>query len=171
MLEVNDYSNRRGALVPLMPKLHALLTENAEKDTLAAYAKPENIIFWKQKMGKAFLDIGNKFLLVTDGADIAGLMFYRIENGAAYLSQLQTAWRYRHNPAVLEMMLEKFVYNNEVKACAKVFAGENIRSPRNKELLAAVGFKETFPDGWEPLGNAAEAAGTLRARYIELIQE
>ncbi len=165
MPEVIDYSNRRGALVPLMPKIHALLTENAEKDTLAAFAKPENIIFWKQKMGKAFLEIKNRYILTVNAGDIAGLMFYRLEDGAAYISQLQAAWQYRRNPTIIEAMIDKFITNNEVKTCREVFAGENIKAPHDKELLAAVGFKDTFPDGWEPLGSVSDAAGALRTRY------
>jgi hypothetical protein len=166
MLELTDYSNKRGGLVTLLPKIHALFTENAAKDTLARFAPPENIILWKQRYNKMVVEISRRFLIVTDGTAIAGLMFYHFKDGSVYLDELQIAWHYRHNQAVFNMLTERFSNSNEVKAVTAFYAGANIKSPADKELLASVGFMETFPDGWEPLGNLAEAVGALQTRYI-----
>ncbi len=166
MLEITDYSNRRGGLVPLLPKIHALFAENAAKDALARFAPPQNIILWKQRYHKLVVEINRRFVLVADGSAIAGLMFYHFRDKAVYLDELQVAWQYRHNQAVFNLLMDRFVNSNEVKAVTAVFAGENIKSPADKELLASVGFTETFPDGWEPLGNVTDAAGALRTRYI-----
>jgi hypothetical protein len=166
MLEITDYSNRRGALVPMFPKIHALFAENATKDTLARFTPPENIILWKQRYRKLLLEINRRFLLVIDGYAITGLMFYHFKDGAVYLDELQIGWYYRNNPAVFNLLIEKFVNSNEVKAVSMVYAGANIKSPADKELLASVGFTEKFPEGFEPLGSVSEAAGALKLRYI-----
>jgi hypothetical protein len=165
MLEITDYSGRRGGLVAFLPKIHALFAENAARDALAGFKQPENIILWKQKYSKELIEIHRRFLLVTDLQSIAGLMFYHFKGGAVYIDELQTAWQNRNNPAVFNMMIDKFSTSNEVKSCAEIFAGTNIKSSADKELLASVGFKETFPGGWEPLGSLTEAVGALRQRY------
>jgi hypothetical protein len=165
MLEIMDFSSRRGGLVPLLPKIHAMLTENAAKDVLAGYRQPENIILWKQKAYKELVETHRRFLLVTDVQSVAGLLFYHFNDSAAYIDELQTAWQYRGNTAVFNLLADKFAANKDVKACTQIFAGENIKSPADKELLASVGFKETFPGGWEPLGSLPEAVNALRLRY------
>ncbi len=168
MFEVIDFSSRRGALVPLLPKIHALLTVNAVKDKVAGIAPPENIILWKHRAHREILEIHRRFVLVMDGNSVTGLLFYHFKEDSVYLDQFQIAWEYRHNPAVLDIMTDKFAANREVKACGSVYAGENVKAPADKELLASVGFKETFPDGWEPLGTVAEAVGALRTRYARI---
>ena len=52
MPEFIDYSSRRGAIVPLLPKIHALLKENAEKDKLSGLEIPENLVTWRQKINR-----------------------------------------------------------------------------------------------------------------------
>jgi hypothetical protein len=56
--------------------------------------------------------------------------------------------------------------DNKVKSCAEVFAGERIKVERDKEILASVGFKDTYIDGYQLLGNPRDAEAALKLRYL-----
>ena len=83
MLEFVDYSSRRGAMVPLLPKIHALLKELAEKDKLSGVEPPENIVSWRQKTSPILLDISRRFLFAMEikgqEKQLAGFLFYRCD--------------------------------------------------------------------------------------------
>ncbi|MCL2605020.1 MAG: hypothetical protein FWD90_11135 [Defluviitaleaceae bacterium] len=172
MLEFIDYSTRRGAIVPLLPKIHALLKENAEKDKLCGLEPPENLVTWRQKINPMLLDISRRFVFAMEikgpnNRDVLGFVFYRYppnEKGKLYINDMQIAYAQRGNAAVLTGLVAKLEADPNAKNAA-FFGGERLKKPVDKEILAGVGFIETFPDGWEPLGNMKEALGALRLRY------
>ena len=167
MLESHDYSGRRGVLVPLMPKVHALLTETAKKEPLAGIEPPINIILWRQEIYKLLVEIHRRWLMVMDGPAIAGLMFFYFDkNGDTYINELRIAWPYRHNNGVFPLLIDRFMKDPGVKNSKNVFAGPNVKKEANQELLASVGFEAHFENGWEPLGNPTDAAGVLKLRYL-----
>lgn len=174
MLEVIDYSSRRGVIVPLLGQVYALLAENAEKDKLAGLTPPANIILWKQTMNRYLVDIRRRWLFVMDDTVVAGLMFFRFgeDPQSVYIDELQIAWLYRRNEAVLAMLLDKFQSDRSVKACTQVYAGERIKKEEAKEILASVGLSESRAgkpapsDADDPLlGTPREAVNALKLRY------
>ena len=166
MLEISDYSGRRGVIVPLLPKIHALLKETAEKDTLAAFAPPEHYILWKQNAYKKLVEVHRRWLVVLDGPALAGFLFYHFETSIdVYIDELRIAWAYRNNGAVFTLLLDKFANNHEVRKVTSVFASLAVKKETSQEILASVGFGETFEGGWEPLGSLSDAVGALKLRY------
>jgi hypothetical protein len=167
MLAVHDYSSRRGVLVPLLPQIHALLTETAKKDSLAGIEPPINIILWKQQMNKQLVDINRKWLVVLNGNILAGLFFFRfLPDGNIYLDELRIAWAYRNNNAVFTLLHDRFINDPAVKKAADVFGGMNIKKEKEQEILASVGFEQEYENKPEPLGNPVDAAGILKIRYL-----
>jgi hypothetical protein len=169
MLEIHDYSNRRGVLVPLLPKIHALLKETAEKETLAAFEPPEHIILWKQTMHKKLVEIHRRWLMVLDGPALAGFMFFHFgRDKNIYLDEIRTAWAYRHNKGVFTLLHDRFINDPHIKSKTDitVYGGVNIRREANQEILASVGFEQTFENNLEPLGSPSEAAAILKLRYL-----
>jgi hypothetical protein len=172
MPEAIDYSARRGAIVPLLPKIHALMKESAALDRLGGLEPPENFVNWRQRVGAQLLDINRKWLFSMEIAgaekrDVIGFLFYRYDAekpDTLYVEDLLIAWAHHNDPAVLAGLLGKLENDPRAKSAA-FFCGERIKAPADKELLASVGFKETFPDGWEPLGNLKEAISALKLRY------
>jgi hypothetical protein len=112
---IHDYSNRRGVLVPLLPKVHALLKEIAERDKISGLETPEHVITWQQKKRKELTEINRRFLIAMDGEILAGIFFYRYEGKKIFLEDVQTAWAYRNNPRVMEGFLKKLEYDAGTK--------------------------------------------------------
>ncbi|MCL2498727.1 MAG: hypothetical protein FWE90_00145 [Defluviitaleaceae bacterium] len=172
MPEFIDYSSRRGAIVPLLPKIHALLKENAGKERLCGLEPPENIVSWRQRFNPLLLDVSRRFIFAmeiqgSDKRDVLGFVFYRYpadKKGTVYIEDMQIAHAHRNTAAILTGLIAKLETDPNAKS-AVFFGSERLKKPMDKELLAGVGFKETFPDGWEPLGNMKEALGALRVRY------
>ena len=167
MLEVYDYSNRRGVIALMLTKIYAVMAENAEKDRQASLPPPGNRVLWTQRYKKIVVEINRRWLFVMDGNSIAGFLFYRLEeNGSRiYLDEFMLAWPYRHNAPVFTMLLDKFMNDRAVRDASEVFAGERIRIEHDKEMLAAVGFKDEYADGYESLGAPDKAADALKLRY------
>ena len=164
MLEFFDYSNRRGVLVGWLPKVHAMLKDNAHRDQLAGIQPPEHIVTWSQKMKAQLLDISRRFLVATKGTMLAGILFYRYEDGNLYIEDLHINWAFRKNPQVVEGLLKKLEFDTNAKNAA-FYASERIKSDADKEILASVGFKESHEGGWENLGSMSTAVGILKLRY------
>jgi hypothetical protein len=174
MVEFIDYSSRRGAIVPLLPKIHALLKENSGKDKSGSLAMPENLVIWRQKINPHLLDISWRFLFAMElknpgqgQREVTGFIFYRYpinQPDTLYIEDMQIAWAKRNDPTVVLGLITKFESDPKTKN-AVFFGSERLKMLADKEILAGVGFKETFPDGWEPLGTAKEAMDTLKKRY------
>lgn len=165
MLEFNDYSNRRGVIVPILPKIHAMLAENAARDKLAGLEPPEHVIMWSQKMRKILTDINRRFIVALDGGFLAGIFFYRYDGKNIYIEDVQVAWAYRNNPGVIDGFLQRLEYDPGTKDAA-FFASGRIKSDSDTEALAAKGFKKELDDnGYEKLGTLAQAAAALKLRY------
>jgi len=169
MLEFIDYSSRRGAMVALLPKIHALLTEIAVRDKIAGITPPEHLVTWQHKARKELLEVHRHFLVAMDGNMLAGLFFYRYdkdskEKNNVYIEDVQIAWIFQKNALVLEGLLKKLEYDADARN-ATFFASDRIRIETNKEILASVGFKEKKEGEWENLGNFKEMANALKVRY------
>ena len=169
MLEFIDYSTRRGAMVALLPKIHALLTELAVRDKIAGLTPPEHLVTWQHKARKELLEVHRRFLVAMDGNLLAGLFFYRYDEnkeneGNIYIEDVQIAWVFQKNSLVLEGLLKKLEYDADARN-ANFFASGRIRIETNKEILASVGFKEVKEGEWENLGNFKEMANALKTRY------
>jgi len=169
MSDVFDYSSRRGAIVPLLTAVHALLKENAEKDKIRAMEPPEGIVAFRQKMGPLLLDINRRFLFAMDikGSQrgIVGFLFYRFgEGNRVYIEDMELAWKHRTDGNTVLAMLNKLEFDPRAKA-GDFFGSERLKKPSDKEILAGAGFHEHFTDGWEPLGTVKDATGALRLRY------
>ncbi|MCL2840545.1 MAG: hypothetical protein FWE05_07190 [Defluviitaleaceae bacterium] len=164
MLTFIDYSSRRGALVPLLPKMHKMFTENAMNDTLSGIAPPENIIIWRQKMSSRLVDISRRFLVAYDTDVLVGILIYRYDSTDIYIEELQISWLYRDNPNVLEGLIKKLEYDSGTKD-ATFFASERIKIEADKEKLAAVGISEARENGWEKLGSLPVTIAALKIRY------
>jgi len=164
MLEVNDYSSRRGAVVPLLPKIHEMLKVNAERDKLSGLEPPEHIITWKQKMNKAITDINRRLLVALDGGILAGIFFYRHDGGNIFVEDIHVAWAYRKNAGVIDGFLKRLEYDGGTKT-ATFFLGERIKIDAEKEILASKGFKEAHEDGWEKIGTLSQVSAEIKSRY------
>jgi len=167
MLEFIDYSSRRGTMVALLPKIHALLTEISVRDKIAGITPPEHLVTWQHKARKELIEIQRRFLVAMDGNLLAGLFFYRYDKenkNNIYIEDVQIAWVFHKNPLVLEGLLKKLEYDADARN-ATFFASNRIRIETNKEILASVGFKEKKEGDWENLGNFKEMANALKVRY------
>jgi hypothetical protein len=166
MLEINDYSSRRGVIVQLLPQIHALLKANAQ-EKLTNLVPPEHVITWTQKMRRVVLDINRRFIVAVDGGNLAGIFFYRsdLRNGKKiFFEDVQVSSKYKNNPLVIDGFLKKLEFDQNAKD-ATFYASERIKIDFDKELLAAKGFKVEHEDGWEKLGDFKDAAGALKIRY------
>lgn len=164
MLEINDYSSRRGILVPLLSKIYTMFKENAERDKLADIPPPEHLITWQHKIRKKLLDINRRFLVAMDGGMLAGVFFYRYEGADIYIEDVQTAWAFRNNPYVINGFLKKLEYDHGTKE-ATFFVSDRIKVDSDKELLARKGFKDKYEGGWEKLGTFSQAVAAIKLRY------
>lgn len=163
-MEINDYSNRRGVIVPMFSRIHAMIKENVERDKYAGLEPPEHVITWTQKMSKVVLDINRRFIVAKDGGNLAGIFFYRYDGSNIFIEDVQTAWAYRNNHNVIDGFLKKLEYDQGTKD-ATFFASERIKIDADKEILASKGFKVTYENGWEKLGTFSQAAAAIRIRY------
>jgi len=173
MLEINDYSNRRGVIVPMLPKIHAMLAENATRDKLASLEPPEHLIIWTQKMRSVLTDVNRRFFIAQDGGFLAGIFFYRYEKTDAqtdagakiFLEDVQVGWAFRNNSGVIDGFLQRLDFDAPAKD-ATFFASERVKSEADKEILAAKGFKKELDEnGYEKLGNYSQAVAAVKLRY------
>ena len=168
MPEFIDYSSRRGAIVPLLPSVHALLKELAKKDKHYLHDAPEDLVLWRHKMEPLLLDISRRFLFALEMAGtrrtLLGFLFYRYEGNDIYIEDKQLAWRSRSDMAVSHGLINKLERDPRAKD-AVFYANDRLRKPVDKEILAAAGFKETIPGGWEKMGGINEVTAALKQRY------
>lgn len=155
--------------MPLLPRVHGLIRELAEKDKSGGPDMPETLVTWRRIMGEQLLDIHRRFLFAMDigsgRRDVLGFIFYRCDAPERiYIEDMQIAWKERYNAAVLDGLVTKLQLDPRAKD-AQFFGSEKLKLVPDKEILAGVGFRDTFPDGWEPLGDCKEAMGTLKVRY------
>ena len=166
MLEILDYSARRGVVALMLDKIYSALDENASCEKLSNAKPPGNKILWKQSYKKILLETERRWLFAMEGDKIAGFVFYRLGvGGRVYLNEFLLSPDYTSDRAVFSALLDKFFYDPSVKNCAGIFAGENVRIEHDKELLASVGFRDEYEDGFQSLGGPADAAGALKIRY------
>ena len=163
MIEFFDYSSRRGVLVPLLPKVHALLPENAKNDKTSGQEPPEHIITWQQKIRQQVVDINRRFLVAKEGEDLAGLLFYRFQGTDIYIEDLHVSWKHRNNIQVVEGLLKKLEFDQGAKD-ASFYASNRVKIEHDKEILADRA-REERSDGWEALGSLGQTINALRIRY------
>ena len=162
MLEIMDYSSRRGVIVPILAKIHAILKENAEKDK--TQEPPPHIITWQQDKRKELLDINRRYLVALDGNVLSGFFFYRYDGGKIYIEDIQVAWSHRNNPHVIDGFLKKLEFDPGTKDAA-FYASERVKRDADKEMLASKGFKEEHEGGFEKLGTFSQASAAIKIRY------
>jgi|GEM_PF-6228354 len=126
---IHDYSTRRGVLVPLLEKVHAMYRELAEHDKLSGLAMPEHIITWTQKRRKELVDIERRFFVALDGGELVGFFFYKHEGENILLEDVQGS------PEVIEGFLKKLEYDTAAKD-KTFYAGERIRRCADEEIVA-----------------------------------
>ena len=169
MIEITDYSGRRGAMVPLFPKIHEITKENVQRGKFAKLEQPEHVVTWQHKMRKVILDISRRFIVARDDAFLAGIFFYRIDaqnQQIVYVEDVQVAWAYRNSSEIMDGFLRR-VEKDPIAGVKGVtfYAGKRIRIDVETEKLVARGHKFERESGWEKLGTFAEAAAALKARY------
>ena len=165
MLKITDYSTHRGGVVTLLPKIHAMFKDNAQSDKTGVLKHPGHIITWQQQIKKQLTDINQRFIIATEGTELAGLLFYRYENGSAYIEEMQFAKTYENQTAAFDGIFKKLEMDKAAHG-AVFYVSDRIKLERNKEILAAAGFKESIENGYEKLGSLAEAAAGLRLRFF-----
>ena len=166
MLKVTDYSTHRGGVVTLLPKIHAMFKENARNDKAGVLKNPGHIITWQQLIKKQLTDINRRFIIATYQTELAGLLFYRYENGNAYIEEMQFATAHKNQVAAFDALFKKVEMDPKAHG-AVFFVSDRIKLERNKEILASVGFKDSVENGYEKLGSLAEAASSLKLRFFQ----
>jgi len=169
MIEITDYSGRRGALVPLFPRIHEITKENALRDKVAKLEQPEHVVTWQHKMRKVILDISRRFVVARDGAFLAGIFFYRFDaqdRQKVYIEDVQVAWAYRNSTDVMDGFLQR-VEKDPIAGVKGVtfFASKRIKIDADSEKLLSRGHTFERENGWEKLGTFAQAAAALKTRY------
>jgi hypothetical protein len=164
--EFIDYSARRGAIVSLLPQVHKLLKERVQTE-------PETFVMWRHKMSPCLLDINRRFLFAMQNLDVGkwevlGFLFYRTEADfpqKMYIEDMHIGNKYKEKPALVQGLISKMERNDPRVKEAEFVGSMRLRKPIDKEILADVGFHDSFPDGWEPFGNWKDTMGALKARY------
>jgi len=155
-IEVFDHSGRRGALVPMLKNIHALIAQNVPQT--------ENFILWSHKMRKHLVDINRRFLTVSADTTLAALLFYRYEDTTIYIEEMHVSPLHIKNPQVVEYLLKKLELDPGTKD-AIFYANDRMKLAANKEILAAAGFKDEHAGGWECLGDFSATCNELKLRY------
>ena len=150
--------------MPLLSKMHAMFVENASKDIASGIAPPEHLITWRQKMGSQLVDVKRRFLIASDGSNLAGVLVYRYDGDSIYIEELQVGWMFRNNPGIMDGLLKKLEYDVGTKDVT-FYASERIKIDADKEKLAAVGLGDTHKDGWEKIGNLSQTLAAMKLRY------
>jgi len=163
-METVDFSNRRGALVGLLPHIYAILKDNAANDKSLRAKAPEHMVTWLQKAKRNLTDINRRFIVCMDAMVLAGYLFYRYKGKDIHIDDLQIAWNYRGDANILNGMLKKLEYDPGTKD-AIFYAGEAIKVPKDTEILESVGFVHDFGSEGENLGSLGATVNALKSRY------
>jgi len=159
-MEVVDLSNRRGAIVHLLPKVHKLYKQTGHQ--------LKDIVLWTHDMNKMILDIQRKWIFVLDrpNGDVLGFLFYRMgEDGKSlHIEALRVG---RHIRA-FDLLIQRFQQDNAVKARTEFYASREIQRKTNDEILATVGMQDDSiydDNGYQHLGDLRKAVDALKVRY------
>ena len=158
-MNIVDLSNRRGAIVHLLPQVYILLQKNG-------YELP-NKILWTQNMRKAIIDINKKWLFALEGTyHLRGLMFYHLDltGKSVYLDAFEG-----NNTQILEALIDKFSNDSIVKTQESFYVSRNIKREASEEILETVGLQDesVFNDeGYQMLGSLTDTLKALRVRYL-----
>ena len=161
LITITDHSSRRGVLVAMLKSIYALIADNAQKRKATP---PDNFITWQHVVKPQLLDISRRFFSAMDGDILVGVFFYRYSDGNIYIEELQIAHSYRNNPQILEGFLKK-LESDQNAASMTFYANDRMQQEQNKEILATVGIKQEFENGWECLGTFTEMSNALKLRY------
>ena len=165
MVKVVDYSNHRGGILALLPKIYAMHKENAASDKSGTLQPPGHFVTWQQGFKKRLTDIDWRFIVATFGGDVAGALFFRFDGGDAYIEELQLSKAFARNEAVFDQIFKKLDFDKRALG-ATFHAGPHVKLDRGKEMLASVGNKEAPAGGYEKLGGLGEARAALRLRFF-----
>lgn len=158
-MEIIDYSNRRGAIVHLLPQVYAMLKKD-RKDM-------PNIILWNIEMKQYVLDINIKWVFALAGKkEVLGILFYRVgkDGSSLYIEELQAI-----NATVAEALIKKFEQTDIVKTKTTFYASQDIKRMESEEILETVGLQDESvfnEEGYQPLGSLNDTVKDLRLRYI-----
>lgn len=157
-MNIIDLSNRRGAIVHMLPNVYDLLKKDGHD--------LPNIIIWTQSMKKAIIDINRKWIFATiSSKDVQGMMFYRMgtDGKSLYIDTLSGS------PKTVEALLKKFEQNDLVKARENFFISRYIKREEADEVLETVGLQDDSvydEEGYYMLGGLNEVISALKIRYL-----
>ena len=169
-MNIVDLSNRRGAIVHLLPQVYDLLKEY-KGELSASGGKPgdfdgvPNYVLWMHDMNKAVVDINKKWVFALRGTNyVMGLMFYRLgtDGVSLYIDYVMGT------PAVIDELIKKFEQNDLVKAREKFYVGRDVKREAAEEVLGTVGLQDDTvfnEEGYQPIGGMKEALAALKFRY------
>lgn len=156
-MNIVDLSNRRGAIVHLLPQVYALM--KADGHDLP------NIILWTHDMNKKIVDINRKWIFALQGTkDVRGAMLYRLDadGRSVYIDAILGG------SGLFDALIKKFEQDALVKAREAFYVGRNIKREAAEEAFEAVGLADDSvfnAEGYQLLGGLSEAAGALKLRY------
>ena len=173
MLEVYDYSSRRGVLVSFLPKMHELLKSNASKDKYSSIKPPSHYITWSHAEKIKLLDINRKFLIANVFQKFAGYLIYRLDasNNSIYIEALHIVYKHTKTVQIIEGLLKKLELDDNAKD-AIFFVGDGVKMEENELILSSAMHKHepknvvSDSNEWENVGNFAEMANIIKIRYI-----
>ena len=152
---VIDYSGRRGAIVPLLPKIYELYK--------ARGLTQDHYVHWSQAVRKELVDIRTKWVIAQQGTDLKGLLQYRVDADTLYVEVLLL------QPGVDVMpVLKKFERDGVVRSCGTFYFSRNLKKTTNNEILDSVGLlsePEYHENGYRRIGDLNSALTELQLRY------
>lgn len=161
-MNVVDLSNRRGAIVHLLPQVYEVL--KGEQSSIL------NIVLWTHEMNKSLVDIHKKWVFALNGTkDMLGMMFYRLGVENDIYIDLLSAKKGAVNSLVIEALIKKFEQDNEVKSRQSFYVGRQVKREASDEILGTVGLQDETvfnDDGYQLLGSYDQAIKALKLRYL-----
>ena len=167
-MNVVDFSNRRGAIVHLLPQVHALINGGLPGGS----SSPSNYVLWNHNMSKALVDVNRKWLFALEETrkvrstdNVKGIFFYRLgtDGRSVYVDTLIAP------KGIIEPLLTKFERDDAVKVRESFYVSRNIRKEAAEEILETVGLQDENAfdgEGYQLLGGLAEAVNELKMRYL-----
>jgi len=158
-VEVIDYSQNRGEIVPLLPRMFGIIAANMREIALTGNTIEEDRISWTQAMHEELRSPDKHWIFVFSGETLAGYTLYRIAGDTLHMDEIQVAKGFQRDGKAFPMLMGKMLRDAKEAGVHKLHTYVNRQNTKSRGIVQAMGLAaigET-PRGFSYLGRAEDA--------------
>jgi len=169
-VEVIDYSQSREEIIPLLPRMFTIISQNMREIAPTGSTLEEDRASWTQAMHEELHHPDQHWIFIFSGEELAGYTLYRIVGDTLHMDEIQVAKGFQGDGRAFPMLMGKLLEDASAAGTETLVSYANRRNLKSQRILSAMSLKvygET-PRGFRYRGRAEDAQGWFHGNYGEL---